>query len=180
MPYMNQFQPNPVNDFYFRNAQAQMAPQFMPYQQQGFSFPPAQPQQVQMPSIHANWVTNVEEAKAAPMGDFVSSYIFLDTDTGKIYLKRMGNDGKPQFLSYAIEGDVQKPVDPLAEINARLANIENFMGGLKNESVPGNEDDGESDGDAHAAVAGQNEPDGSAESAGVPKNAGNDFWKKRR
>ena len=180
MPYMNQFQPNPVNDFYFRNAQAQTSPQFMPYQPQGFNFPPAQPQQLQMPSIHANWVTNVEEAKAAPMGDFVSSYIFLDTDTGKIYLKRMGNDGKPQFLSYAIEGDVPKPVDPLAVINARLANIENYIGGLKNESVSGNKDDGKSCGDAHAAAPGENEPDGPAESAGVPKNAGNDYWKKRR
>lgn len=173
---MQGYQMNPVNDFYFRNSQQQMNQQLqLPFQQQ-FQFPPAP--QPQAPVIHAGWVTNIEEAKAAQI-DFLATNVYLDTGTGKIYLKRIGDNGKPQFISYAIE-DHGGQQDFLAEINARLSNIETFLGGLKHESVSGNAGIQQSGPDAHAAAAEQNESDGAAKPAGIPENAGTDFWKKRK
>lgn len=173
---MDMYTMNPVNDYYMRNAQAQMNPQFNqpPYQLQ-LPFPPQQPQ---VPQIHCNWVSGIEEAKASQM-DFVATNIYLDTSAGKIYLKRMGDNGKPQFLSYVIENDVPETKDPLLEINARLSNIENFLGGLRNESVSGNADVQQSATAYQPTVAVTNESDGSAESAGFSKNERNDRWKKR-
>ena len=174
-PYVN----NPVNDFYFRNAQ-QYGQQMLPFPtQQQFNFPNKQQPQNQPPAIYANWVTSIEEAKAAQLSDFVATNIYLDTGSGKIYLKRMGDNGKPQFLSYSIENEAAEK-DPLTEINARLSNIENFLGGLRNESVQSNAGVHESAKLSDTAVTKQNESDGTAESAGFQKNAGNDFWKKRK
>ena len=169
---------NPVNDFYMRNAQAQMSPQFNQPYQQTFNFPPTA--QIQQPVIRASWVTSVEEAKASQMTDFTATFVYADTSTGKLYLKKMGNNGMPQFLSYVLENDVPEGKDPLSEINARLSNIENFLGGLRNEPVSGNADARQPAGSAQPAVAVADEPDATAEPAGVPKNAGNDFWKKRK
>ena len=112
--------PNPMNDFYLRQAQ--------PYQQ-SFNFPPYEPQ------ITANWVTSMEEARAAQM-NIVSTNLYLDTSNGKIYLKRMGDNGKPQFLSYTVEEEIVK--DPMQEINNRLTKIEQYLGGRNDKSIPGN------------------------------------------
>lgn len=153
---------NPMTDFYFRQAQ--------PYQ-----FPPSQPQ---APQIRANWVSSVEEAKASQI-DFVSTNLFCDTASGKIYLKRIGNDGRPQFITYTIEEDV-KQTDPLSEINSRLSNIENFIGGLRNESVSSYAGVQQSAADPDATVTKQNESNDETKPAGIPENAGNDKWQKRR
>ena len=59
---------NPMNDFYLRQAQ--------PYQQP-LPFPSYEPQ------ICANWVTSIEEARAAQM-NFSSTNLYLDTSCGKI------------------------------------------------------------------------------------------------
>ena len=67
---------NPVNDFYLRNAQNAMYPQ---------QFPPM-PQQ---PQIKTYFVTGIEEARAA-MIDPLATNIFLDTSSGKIYMKNLG------------------------------------------------------------------------------------------
>lgn len=155
--------PNPMNDFYLRQAQ--------PYQQT-FNFPPQQPQ------IKANWVSSVEEAKASQI-DFVSTNLFLDTANGKIYLKRIGDNGKPMFLSYVIEEEVQ-PKDPLAEINYRLTRIEQAIGGRNVQSIPDNANVKQSESVPYTAVAKPNEPNDEAESTGFSKNAGNDKWQKRR
>lgn len=175
---MPPYQMNPINDYYMRNSQPLM--QQPPYQQQ-FNFPPYPQQQPQPPAIHSSWVTSVDEAKASRSDDFLSTNIFLDTSTGKIYMKRMGNDGKPQFLTYAIdEPEPQNTTDPLSEINLRLSNIENVLGGLRNEkSISGNAGTQQSAAVPQSAVAESYEPDGPAESAGFSKNAGNDKWKKR-
>lgn len=154
---------NPMTDFYFRQAQ--------PYQQ----FPPVQPQ---VPQIRANWVSSVEEARASQI-DFVSTNLFCDTANGKIYLKRIGNDGKPQFITYAIEEDV-KQTDPLSEINSRLMNIENFIGGLRNESVSSHAGVQQSAAVPDATVTKQNESNDETKPAGISENAGNDKWQKRR
>ena len=153
---------NPMNDFYLRQAQ--------PYQQT-FNFPPAQPQ------IRANWVSSIEEAKASQI-DFVSTNLFLDTANGKIYLKRIGDNGKPMFLSYIIEEEIQK--DPLAEINYRLDKIEKAIGGRNVQSIPNDASSKQSESVPYSTVAKQNESNDEAESTGFPKNAGNDKWQKRR
>jgi len=166
---------NPLNDYYMRNAQAQMNPQFnQPPYQLPLPFPPQQPQ---VPQIHCNWVSGVEEAKAAQM-DFVATNIYLDTSTGKIYLKRMSDNGKPQFLTYVIENDVPDTKDPLSEINARLSNIENFLGGLRNESISGNANVQQSTTAFNSAVAEPHEFHDEAKSTGVSKDAGNGWRKK--
>lgn len=178
---MPPYQMNPINDYYMRNSmQGNYVQQQLPFPpQQQFSFPPQHTPQP--PAIHASWVTSIDEAKASRSDDFLSTNIFLDTSTGKIYMKRMGNDGKPQFLTYAIdEPEPQNNADPLSEINLRLSNIENVLGGLRNEkSISGNAGTQQSAAVPQSAVAESYEPNGPAESAGFPKNAGNDKWKKR-
>lgn len=156
---------NPMNDYYLRQAQ--------PYQQT-FNFPPNP--QPPVPQIKASWVSNVEEAKASQI-DFVSTNLFCDTASGKIYLKRIGNDGKPQFITYIIEEDV-KPTDPLAEINSRLTNIESVLGGLRNESVSGYAGVKQSAAVPYQSASKQNEPNDEAKSTSVPENAGNGWRKK--
>ena len=164
---------NPVNEYYMRNAQQQMNPQYNQGYQLPLPFPPQQPQ------VHANWVTSIEEAKAAQM-DFVATNIYLDTSCGKIYLKRISDNGKPQFISYVIENDIQEPKDPLSEINTRLTNIENYLGGMKNESISGDADVRQSAKSYKPAVAEPYEPDEDAEPSSFSKNARNDDWEKRR
>ena len=151
---------NPINDFYLRQ----------PYQQT-FNFPPQQPQ------IKANWVSSVEEAKASQI-DFVSTNLFCDTASGKIYLKKIGDNGKPLFLTYVIEEEVN--TDPLSEINSRLMNIEKYLGGRRNESVSNDVGYAKSEPVSYSTVAKPNEPNDEKQSAGFPKDAGNDKWQKRR
>ncbi len=163
---------NPVNDFYMRNAAMYQQP---PYQQQ-FNFPPPQPRQ---PVIHASWVTGIEEAKASRSDDFTATNIFIDTSTGKIYLKRMDNDGRAQFLTYVIEEPVTQTADPLLEINSRLINIENIIGGFKHDkSIPGNAGSQQSAVVSQPAVTESYANHDETESAGLPKNAGNGWRKK--
>lgn len=108
---MYQYQ-NPVNDFYFRQSQPQ------------FNFPP-------QPMINCRFVTNVEEARASLIDGF-SYNIFLDSSNGKIYLKKVNNNGMSDFLTYSVEEG--KQADPIGEINTRLSKIENIIGG-KYESI---------------------------------------------
>lgn len=166
---MPPYQMNPVNDFYFRNAQVQQG-----YAQPYMQFPPQV--QPQTPQINCRFVTSVDEARAA-MIEPLSYNIFADTNTGKLYLKKLGNNGLSEFLCYSIEESSQESKDDLfAEVNKKLSNIERILGGL-NESVSNAK---QPDGGTPAAVAEQNEPDDEAKPAGVPENAGNGFWQKRR
>lgn len=151
---------NPMNDFYLRQ----------PYQQQ-FNFPPQQPQ------IRANWVSSVEEAKASQI-DFVSTNLFCDTANGKIYLKKIGDNGKPLFLTYQIENTNEQ--DPFREINTRLSKIESILGGLKNESVSNDVGFTKSEPVHNATVTEPYANNDEAKSTGFPKDAGNDKWQKRR
>ena len=156
---------NPVNDFYLRNAQAAM--QMPAYQH---TFPPT-PQQ---PQIKTYFVTSVEEARAA-MIDPLATNIFLDTSTGKIYMKNMGNDGKPQFLSYSIEEQVVQK-DPIAEINSRLTNIEKYLGGHNDKSISSNAGVSQSFAVSKPAVTNSYESNDEAEPTGFPEDARNDQW----
>ena len=135
----------PMNDFYFRN-----------YQQ---------------PQIKTYFVTNVEEARASII-DPLATNLFIDTSTGNIYLKKLGNDGRPQFLVYTIEE--QNVKDPMEEIKVRLTNIENRLGG-KNESVS---NDGKSVTVSKPAVAEPYATNDAVKSTGLSEDAGNDEWEK--
>ena len=119
-----------------------------------------------MPQINARFVTSVEEARASMIDGF-STNIFLDTSTGKIYLKKLNNNGLADFLVYTTE---EKQADPLTEINTRLTKIENYLGG-KDESVSKS---------ISTTVAKQNERYDATESAGLPANERNDQWQEHR
>mgnify|MGYP007101999420 FL=1 len=157
---MPPYQINPINDYYFRNTQ----PQFPPQQQ---------------PHIVTRFVTNMEEAKAA-MIDGVSTNLFLDSGTGKIYLKKLNNNGLSDFLVYSIdEQKLDTKTDPIEQINIRLSNIENVLGGIANENKSVSVND-QSTVNFTTAVAEQNGTNAETEPTGFSKNAGNDYWKKRK
>lgn len=158
---------NPVNDFYLRNAQSAMQ-MYQPV------FPPIS----QQPQIKTYFVTGIEEARAA-MIDPLATNIFLDTSSGKIYMKNLGNDGKPQFISYTIE-EKSVPKDPIEQINSRLTNIENYLGGIKNEkSISSNAGVQQSFSFPQSTASGTYESDDETEPSGLSENAGNDLWQNR-
>ncbi len=167
---------NPANDFYIRQAQ-QMAQQ---YQQPLQQFPQQQIQQSQQylpqPQFITRFVGSIDEAKAA-MVDALSTYIFIDQSTGRIYLKRLSNNGLSEFYIYEIaDSNKESKSDPLNEINSRLSNIEQFIGEMKNaKSIPSND---ESAAIPQPTITEPHEPNGATEPAGFSKNAGNGWRKK--
>ena len=142
-----------------------------PYQQQWLPFPPPQPQ------LNSRFVTNIEEAKAS-MIDAVSTNLFVDTSTGKIYLKKLNNNGQADFFVYAIE-EQKTPKDPLEEINTRLTKIENFIGGLNDKSISNDVGYAKPEPVSNPTVTESYAVNDEAKSTGFPKDAGNDKWKKR-
>lgn len=102
-----------------------------PYQSSQFPFPVYSnfnsfPMQ-SSPRLVCKQVGSIDEARSAII-DPVSLHLFVDFSNGKIYVKKMGDDGHSEFYSYAQEIQ-QKPVDPMDEIRQRLTNIENKLGG---------------------------------------------------
>lgn len=88
----------------------------------------------------AKQVGNIEEAKAH-ITDGLSTYLFVDYNAGKIYLKRLGSNGLSEFYTFTAEQNSNNQrKDPLVEINERLEKIENYLGGKSNvpESNAGN------------------------------------------
>lgn len=161
-PYMN-----PINEFYMNKAQS--------YGQMMLPFPPQQQTPV-IPRVNCRFVTNIDEAKAA-MIDPSSYNLFLDTGTGKIYLKKISNNGQAEFLCYSTEEAV--PKDPVQEINSRLTKIENVLGGIINgKSVSNDAGVQQSAAVSQSAVTKPNEPNDETEPTGFPKNAGNGWRKK--
>lgn len=153
---------NPVNDFYFRQAQQN----HFPYQNN------------QPPQFMTRYVSNIEEARAAFVDPFVT-YIFLDSSCGKIYLKRMKNDGTSDFIPYTPDENLkpQKEENPFDTLNLRLTNIETILGGIVNDkSVSSDAGNVQSDGGVTATVAAENE---STKSSNVSANSKYDKWQKR-
>ena len=98
------------------------------------------------PQFFVRQVGSVDEAKGFPV-DPNTMYFFLDTGNGKIYMKQLNtSNGKSDFYTYTVQEQVtpEKQSDPMAEINQRLSNIENIIGGLYDKSVSSNESNAES------------------------------------
>lgn len=109
----------------------------------------------------AKQVTNIEEAKAYIVDPF-NSYLFVDINSGKIYMKKMNNNGMSDFYVFSIEENVKQ--DPFAEINRRLDNIENKLGGINVQSIS-------NDAESKSITIGTDEK---SESKTVSKSSGND------
>ena len=106
-------------------------------------------------------VTNIEEAKAYIVDPF-NSYLFVDINSGKIYMKKMNNNGMSDFYVFSIEENVKQ--DPFAEINRRLDNIENKLGGINVQSIS-------NDAESKSVSIGTDEK---SESKTISKSSGND------
>ena len=106
-------------------------------------------------------VTNIEEAKAYIVDPF-NSYLFVDINSGKIYMKKMNNNGMSDFYIFSIEENVKQ--DPFAEINRRLDNIENKLGGINVQSIS-------NDAEPKSVSIGTDEK---SESKTISKSSGND------
>ena len=147
------------------NHMNQPAPQFNPYPQNN------------QPQFFIRQVGNVDEARGFPV-DPSTIYIFPDTGTGKIYMKRLNTDnGKSEFFIYNLQEDVEteKQSDPMAEINQRLSNIENIIGGLYDKSISGNESSAKSNELSSATNDGKVQK---SKSSDVQSGAGNDKGEK--
>ena len=106
-------------------------------------------------------VTNIDEAKAYIVDPF-NSYLFVDINSGKIYMKKMNNNGMSDFYVFSIEENVKQ--DPFAEINRRLDNIENKLGGINVQSIS-------NDAESKSVSIGTDEK---SESKTISKSSGND------
>ena len=141
-------------------------------QQQWLPFPPQQPQ---VPQISTHFVSSIEEAKNA-MADPLCIHLFMDSASGKIYIKKMGDKGVSEFFVYSQE---EAPKDPILEINSRLSRLEHFIGGLNDKSVPSDAGAQQSQSVSNSAVTEQAQFNDEAEPPSLPKVATNDWWQKR-
>lgn len=92
------------------------------------------PQSNTSPRLVCRQVGSVDEAKSAIIDPF-SLYLFVDFSCGRIYVKKMGENGQSEFYIYNQE-QVQKPVDPMTEIRQMFADIDAKLGGNNGKSVP--------------------------------------------
>lgn len=165
---MNQWQnyQNPMNAYYQSLLSQQTFPKFMP-------------QQNQVPQVNSRFVTNIEEARAALI-DPLSINIYLDTNNGKIYLKKLSNSGQSEFLCYSTDTETTaEQVDPIDDIKTRLVNIENILGEITHgKSVPSDSDVKQSATVSKPAAPVSYEPDDETESPSVSKGYGINIWQK--
>lgn len=159
--FPNAFTPNPMIDYYRNQINHLQNQQMNQYQNIG-----------QYSPFIVKQVTSIDEAKASII-DPTSTYLFIDTNAGKIYMKRMNNNGLSDFFTFKVEEPVtvEKATDPLAEINQRLTNIENKLGGIYVQPVSNDE----------KSNAGNTKPDvtknAKSKPTVVPESTGNDEGK---
>lgn len=128
---------NPMMD-YQRNSlmaqqnmlQNQLNQQYQQYQRPTFN-PYPQPQQ---PQYFIKQVGSVEEAKGFPIDPNVI-YLFPDTGTGRIYLKKLNTEnGRSEIYIYNPSQETEDTVvakdDPMEGIGRRLDAIDERIGGL--------------------------------------------------
>lgn len=129
------------------------------------------------PQFFVRQIGSIDEAKSYPV-DPNKMYFFLDVGNGKIYMKRLNTDnGKSELYTYIVEENIEqkKETDPIQQINLRLANIENIIGGMINDKSVSN--DTKSDGNAPKSNVGENEK---SESAEISRSNANDSREKRK
>ena len=95
------------------------------------SFPP---QVNTNPRLICKQVGSIDEARSAIIDPF-SLFLFVDFSTGKIYVKKMGDNGQSEFYSYVQEA-TPKQVDPMEEIRQMFADINTKLGGNNEQSIP--------------------------------------------
>ena len=124
---------NPMLDYQRTNliAQQQMIQNQLNQLNRSYPYP------TQNPQFFVKPVGSIEEAKGYPV-DLNTMYLFPDSGSGKIYLKRLNTDnGKSELFTYTIEQTkTETKVDPIESINTRLDSIEKKMGGIY-ESISG-------------------------------------------
>lgn len=84
------------------------------------------------PQYITKQVSSIEEARAYII-DGINTYLFVDLQSSKIYMKRLGNNGISEF--YVFTAEQSSNVNPLEQINMRLSNIEKRLGGYTNVST---------------------------------------------
>jgi hypothetical protein len=112
----------------------QLAQQYAPQMQQQ-----QQTQQAQQPQVRGALVTGIEEVKGMQIAFDGSTYVFPDSSGGKIYTKRIGNNGAPIYDTYALQPpeDAAQPVqavpstDMLAPAIAALGGLTERMAAIE-------------------------------------------------
>jgi hypothetical protein len=132
--------------------------------------------QQNIPKFITYQVSTIEEAKSFLI-EPMNVYLFVDTNAGKIYMKRMNNNGLSEFYTFSVvESREENKTDPLQEIKNKLNDIENKIGGFYESISKFNSGKGKSN---HESDRESDVPTGSkAESATFPERAENDERKK--
>ncbi len=101
----------------------------------GYNYKPPYNPYSNQPQFITKQVSNIDEAKAFII-DGINTYLFVDYQSGHIYMKRMANNGQSEFFSFSVDQPTKEvTVNPLDEINTRLANIEKKLGGTNDVSI---------------------------------------------
>jgi hypothetical protein len=132
----------------YQNPQFPNIPTYTPPQ-----FPP---QTNTSPRLICKQVGSIDEAKSAIIDPF-SLYLFVDFSTGKIYVKKMGDNGQSELFIYNQEA-MPKQIDPMTEIRQHLASIDAKLGGINGKSVPGPTGDAEPHAGDHQPAGTENAP----------------------
>ena len=140
-------------------------PYFNPYPNQ---FQNPYGNQFNQPQFITKQVSSIEEAKAC-LVDPLATYLFVDMNSGKIYMKRMNNNGLSDFYSFSVEQPQESKIDPMETINQRLSNIENILGGINVQSIPNSK-----------SKPNDNANNAKAESGTFQKGSGNDKRQEQR
>ena len=85
------------------------------------------------PRLVCKQVGSIDEAKSAII-DPLALHLFVDLSNGRIYVKKMGDNGQSEFYQYAQVAE-PKPVDPMDEIRQHLASIDAKLGGHNDKPV---------------------------------------------
>ena len=107
------YPPYDPNDYYRQQAQ-NIANGFRP---------PAAPQ---APQIIGFQVSSIDEARSARVDNPMSTYIFLDAMNGKIYTKKIGDNGSAVLQAYTLDNPPTPMTDAerIAALEQRLAEYE--------------------------------------------------------
>ena len=120
--YQYPYQPDPTLDYYRQKA-AGLQQQFQQPFQQNFqqqNFPQVQP------GLISRSVTGIEEARATYV-DPLSTGVFTDLGNGKIYVKRIDNNGNASLQTFTLETAIDKPPnygEQIATLEKRVAELE--------------------------------------------------------